>query len=139
MEAELGRLKRRVSTLVSSGLGSLYSIGLLFPQAVQDLVQFPGGDKMVKIVVYLDGRRPRAGPHALHFFERDLAVRGGFLVTDSELLAGVLPKLVAIPEEATDVGADLDVVLSQRLLVQHGVVRQHFVDLERGHADTLGH
>ena len=42
-------------------------------------------------------------------------------------------------QQATDVGADLHVVLAQRLAVQHGVVRQHLVDLQRRHAHAPRH
>ena len=61
-----------------------------------------------------------------------------FLVRNPELLAGVLVQLVAIVQQATDVGADLDVILAQRLGVQHGVVGHHFVDLQRRHANARG-
>src|ERR1035441_5164027 len=140
IDAEFGIPKRRVSTFVSSGLGSLYSIALwLLPQAVQKLVQLLRRYKMVKIVIHLHGRRPRARPHALHFFDRDLAVRRHFLVPDSQFLAGVFVELVAVVQQATDIRAHLHVEFPQRLAVQHRVIREDFVHLQRAHAHAPGH
>ena len=51
----------------------------------------------------------------------------------------MFPQLVAIVEQATDIGADLHVVFPQRLAVQHGVIREHLVHLQRGHAHALRH
>ena len=42
-------------------------------------------------------------------------------------------------QQATDIGADLHVILPQRLAVQHRVVGEHFVDLQRRHAHAPGH
>ena len=47
--------------------------------------------------------------------------------------AGMLPQLLAAAQQAADVGADLHVILAQRLAVQHGVVADHFVHLQRSH------
>src|ERR1035441_9803007 len=100
MAAELGRPKRRVNTLVSSGLGSLKSIGLissnrLLPQAIQKLGLVFGRDVVVEIVVYLDGGGPGTGADALHFLNREFAVGGDFLVANAQLLAGVFVEFVA--------------------------------------------
>ena len=46
---------------------------------------------------------------------------------------------VAVAQQATDVGADLHVILPQRLAVQHGVVADHFIHLQRSHAHAPGH
>ena len=73
-------------------------------------------------------------PDAFHFFQRNLAVGGDFFVADAELLAGVLPQFGAAGEQATDVGADLHVRFPQRLAMQHGVVAEHFLHLQRLHA-----
>src|SRR5512142_709025 len=63
MDSEFGRPKRRESTLVSSGLGSLNSIPLLFlSQTVEQLVELFRRHEVVKIVVHLDRRRPGARP-----------------------------------------------------------------------------
>ena len=56
---------------------------------------------------------------------------GDFLVADAELLVGVLVELFAAHQQATDVGAHLDVILAQRLAMQHGVVADHFIHLQR--------
>ncbi len=53
--------------------------------------------------------------------------------------AGMFQQLVGVVQQATDVGADLHVILAARLAVQHAVVGNHFVDLQRRHADALGH
>src|SRR5580658_8467028 len=104
MDAEFSRPKRRVSTLVSSGCGSLYSIGLMnLPQAIEQPVEFLGRHKMVKIVIHLHGRRPRAGPDAFHFFQRDLSIGRNFFVAHTDLFAGMLPKLHAPTQKTTDV------------------------------------
>jgi len=60
------------------------------------------------------------------------------MVLDAELLASMFQQLVGIMQQATDVGADLHMVLAARLAVQHAVVGNHFVDLQRRHADALG-
>ena len=43
----------------------------------------------------------------------------------------VLVELVAAAQQAGDIGADLHVILARGLAVQHGVVAEHFVDLQR--------
>src|ERR1035437_2861085 len=111
----------------------------LLPEAIQKLIQFFGRDVVVEIVVYLDGGGPGTGAYALHFLNRELAVGGDFLVADAELPAGVFVELVAIVQQATDVGADLHVVFPQRLGVQHGVIRQDFIDLQRSDPDAGSH
>src|SRR6516225_11073870 len=99
MAAEFGLPKRRESTRVSSGLGSLYGI---FPQAIQEPVQLVGRDLVIEIVIDLERRRPRTCPNAFHLFERELPVSGHFLVPDPQLRAGPLPQPVPIVEQATD-------------------------------------
>ena len=59
-----------------------------------------------------------------------------WIVADPQLLTGVVPQLSAAGQQATDVGADLDVVFPQWLLMQHGVIREHFVHLQRRDANT---
>src|SRR5580658_9722114 len=140
MDAEFSRPKRRVSTLVSSGCGSLYSIGLLnLPQAIEQPVEFLGSYKVVKIVIHLDSRRPRARPDAFHFFERNPTIGRDFLMTYADFPASMLPKLHAPAQQATDVGADLHMVLTERLLVQHGVVTDHLIHLQRTHSGAPCH
>src|SRR5579871_4221199 len=139
MEAEFSRPKRRVRTLVSSGWGSLNSIGLLhLPQAVDQLVEFFSGDVVVEIVVHLHGGGPGAGAYAFHFFEGNAAVGGDFFMAYADFSAGMFPEFHAAAQEATDVRADLDVIRAQWLLVQHGIVADDLVDLEGGDAGTLG-
>src|ERR1043166_6057683 len=126
---------RRVSTLVSSGLGSLYSMGLLLlPQAVQNFIELLGRYEVVEVVIHLDGGSPRAGAHAFHLFQRDAAIRRNLLVTDAQPLAGMLPESVAVVKQAADVRADLHVILPERLAMQHRVIRKHLDHLQRGHA-----
>ena len=95
-DAEFGRPKRRVSTLTSSGLRFVIQHRLLdLPQAVEQPVQFLRRHVVVEIVIHLHRRRPRARADALHFFERNLPVGRDFLVPDAQLLAGMLPQLLA--------------------------------------------
>src|SRR6476660_6115515 len=117
--------KRRVRTLVSSGLGSLYSMWLIRLSAgIEDLIELLGRHFVVEVVIDLQGRRPGTGADAFHFFERDAAVGGDLFMADTHLVAGLLPEFGASVEQATDVGADLDVRFPQRLAVQHGVVAE---------------
>src|SRR4051794_17858721 len=106
MEAELGSPKRRLRTLVSSGLGSLYSIALVGLSAgLEDLVELLGCDFVMEVVVDLQRRSPGTGADALDFFDGDAAVGGDFLVPDAELRAGALPQLSTAVQQAADVGA----------------------------------
>src|SRR5690242_7262170 len=84
----------------------------------------------MKIVIDLDGWSPGAGAHALDLFERNLPIRGYFFMSDTKLLASVLVQLHAADEKATDVGADLDVILPHGLAMKHGIVAHHLVDLK---------
>ena len=43
----------------------------------------------------------------------------------------VLIQLFAAHQQATDVGAHLHVILAQRLAVQHRIIADHFVHLQR--------
>ena len=51
-------------------------------------------------------------------------------------LLGVLAQLFAADQQAADIGADLHVILPQRLAMQHRVVADHFVHLQRRDADS---
>src|SRR5262245_33056935 len=111
---------------------------VLLPDIVDQLVQLLGRDEMVEVVIDLYRRRPRTRAHAFHLLEREEAVRRDFLVSYAEFLTGVLVQLIAIPQQTTDIGADLDVIFAHRLAMQHRVVGQHFIDLQRGHAHAPG-
>src|SRR5271170_4272705 len=93
----------------------------------------------MKVVIHLDRGRPTAGSHALYFFERKLPVGRRFLVPDAQRFRSVFVKLSAAHQQTTDVGANLDVSPALRLGVQHGVVADYFIYLERRYFATPGY
>src|ERR1700738_1702329 len=93
---------------------------------------------VMEVVVHLDGRRPAAGANAFHLFERENAVRSHALMPHAQLLLESLVEVVGAAQHATDIGADLDVVLARRLEAQHGVVAGHVAYFEFGQAQSVG-
>ena len=62
-----------------------------------------------------------------------------FFVADPELLFRVFVQFLAAHQHATDVGAYLHVILAHRLAMQHRIIADHFIHLQRCDAAALGH
>src|SRR5215472_3253479 len=99
-------------------------------QILDDAVEFQRRQVFVKIVIHLHSGRTGACANALDFFEREYAVLRGFLVADFQAFLGTLEDFVAAHQHASDVGANLHVMLAHGLAMQHRVVRQRFFDLD---------
>src|SRR6266850_3634025 len=104
----------------------------------QHRIRLFGCQVFVKLVVHLERRRPATSSNALHLFQRKLSVCGPLLVTDAERLLAVLQKFFAAAQQATDVGADLHVVLAHGLGVEHGVVTDHVAHFKLAQFHPLG-
>src|SRR5262249_32301133 len=76
---------------------------------------------LVVVVVPLHHRRGAARCQTLDLVERELAVGRGAAEPDAEALLDRLHDVVGAPQHARHVGADLQVVLPDRLLVIHRV------------------
>src|SRR5579863_6939865 len=138
--------KRREMILTSSGWELSLGILVLGPGTIFDSLPVRpdnagheiGFELIVEVVVHLDGGRPRARANALDLFERKETVGGDAIGADAELFAEALVDFVGSAEHATDVGADLDVVLAGRLEAKHGVVGGDVAHLKLGDADAAG-
>jgi hypothetical protein len=84
----------------------------------------------MEIVIYLDCRGPRARPDTLNFFQREQPVSRFLLMTDAKLFPAMIKNFFAAAQHATDVGADLHVILSHRLGVQQRIVADHVAHLQ---------
>lgn len=84
-----------------------------------------------------DGREV-AGGVALNVFEGDLAVLGGLVVADPEVLLERVEDGVAAHDRAQGVGADADLVVAARPAPVHGVERRDGGDLGGGEVERLG-
>uniref|UniRef100_A0A0N4ZLE3 NAD-specific glutamate dehydrogenase n=1 Tax=Parastrongyloides trichosuri TaxID=131310 RepID=A0A0N4ZLE3_PARTI len=80
-----------------------------------------------------------AGAHALAFYQRELAVGGGFTVIDTQLALEVVAGALAIAQGTGQVRADGDLVLADGLDVEHVVERGDFLDRDGRNANVVGH
>ena len=78
-----------------------------------------------------DHGRRAAGAETFHVVERKLAVVGLFAVVDAELLFQMVHALVGPAQHAGHVGADLDVIVALRLLVEHIIEAHDAADFGR--------
>ena len=76
--------------------------------------------------------------HSTSSSENQTVVRY-FAVTDAEGLRRMLVEFFRAPQLAADVGADLNVILAPRLLVEHRVVADDLVYLQRDKPRRLAH
>ena len=90
-----------------------------------------GVDLLVELVVDHHDRRGAAAGEALDELDRDLAVRRDFAGVGVEILLERRAGLVAAHQRAGQRAADLDVPAADRLLPEHRVEGDHFVDVDR--------
>ena len=83
-------------------------------------------------------RRVVAGRVALDVLEGDLAVLGGLVVADVEVVLEPLEDRVAAHHRAQRVGADADVVVADRPALVHRVERRDAAHLGGGDVEDLG-
>src|SRR3989304_6052030 len=103
-------------------------------ELVEDPVDRLDRQVLVVLVVDLHHRRRAAGAQALHLRQGELPVRGRLPGPDAELLRYVLDQMLRPEEGARDVPADLHVVLSHGLPVEHRVEGGDSLDLGGGGA-----
>src|SRR6185503_18352894 len=108
------------------------------PVSIQDFGNGFGSQTVVEVVVDLDGRRPAACANAFHFFERKRSVGSHAFMSNSKLVLEALVNIVSSAQHATDVGADLDVVLAGRLEAEHRVIGSYISNVEFGNPDAVG-
>lgn len=94
---------------------------------------------MMKVVIDLNRRSPGTSAHALNFFESDQAIRRCLTICKIETPAGVFHEFLSANCLTANVRADLDVVAPNRMAMQHGVVADDFIYLQRGDATALGY
>ena len=83
-------------------------------------------------------RRVVAGRVALDVLEGDLAVLGGLVVADVEVVLEPLEDQVAAHDRAERVGADADVVVADRAALVHRVEGRDTADLGGADPEDLG-
>ena len=115
------------------GLGPLAVLQLLENQIHLFRIEI-----FVEIEIHLHGRSAGAGAHAFDFFQRKRAGGGDFFIADAQALLHVRVKFVAATQHAGNVGADLNVIASDGLAAQHGVIRQSFGDLSHVQVQAQG-
>ena len=93
-------------------------------QVVDQLVGRLGGLVVHELPVDHHHRGVVAGRVALDVLEGDLAVLGGLVVADVEVLLEPLEDQVAAHHRAQRVGADADVVVADRATLVHRVERR---------------
>ncbi len=103
-----------------------------------DFVERERSEVFVEIVIDLNGRRAGAGADTFYFFQRKDAVLGDFLVAHFQAFFGALENIVTATQHASDVGADLDVMLAHRLAMQHRVVGERLFDLNGAEIEASG-
>src|SRR6188508_793051 len=96
------------------------SDALLGPEPGEDRVHPLGGQILVIVLVHLHDRGGAARAETLDFAQGEEAVLGGLSGRDSEPLLHPPPDAVRSHDEAGDRAADLQVVLADRLQVDHG-------------------
>src|ERR1039457_4942071 len=94
----------------------------LLLQPVNQLVDFRGRQVLVKLIIHHQRRRPRTRADALDLLQMEQPVGSRFLVADAQLLLAVFEDAVGPAQQATHIGADLEVVLANRTRAQHRVV-----------------
>src|SRR4051812_24533452 len=108
--------KRFVTIFTSSGwetsLGIAFLVLAIFGENNRHIVRL---ELIVKRVIHLDSGRPATRPDALHFFEREHAVRSNPLVPDAKFLLEPFVQLVRAAQHATNIGAHLHVEFAGRL------------------------
>ncbi|OMP13027.1 hypothetical protein COLO4_02409 [Corchorus olitorius] len=80
-----------------------------------------------------------ARAHAFAFLQREVAVGGGLVETDAQLLLQVVGSTFAARQRARQVRAHRQFESANRLGVVHVVERRHFLDPHRRHFEVLGH
>src|ERR1700722_12441951 len=131
--------KRLEMTLTSSGWETSLGSGCVSLGAIgcEHFVYLVVGQIVVKIVVYLNGRGPAADADAFDFFEREEAISGDAFMADAELVLKMVEEVVTTAQHATDVGADLDVVLAYGLEAKHGIVSGDVAHFKRSFAKAM--
>ena len=97
-----------------------------------------GGHVVHELPVDRHHRRVVAGGVALDVLEGDLAVVGGLVVADVEVVLEPLEDQVAAHDRAERVGADADVVVADRAALVHRVEGRDPADLGGADAEDLG-
>src|SRR5438034_3049626 len=102
------------------------------PEAANQVARGVGGHVVEELPVDHDDGGVVAGGVALHVLQADLAVRGGLVVGDTQMLAQVGQDLVAAHDRTQGVRADPDVVLADRVPLEHRVEAGHGGHLRLG-------
>src|SRR5271166_5238690 len=89
---------------------------LLLPlfYSVDQLIDLRRRQVLDELVVQHHCRSPRAGADALDLLQMEQPVLCRFLMIDAQLFLAMLKNLVAAAQQAAHVGADLEVVLTNR-------------------------
>src|SRR5438874_2218143 len=103
-------------------------------QVVQDAVHLLLDQLLVEVVVHLHHGPGPAGRQAFDCAQREKTVRGRLAGLDAELGVDPAQQLLRAYERAHQRAADLDVVLADRLAVEHRVERRGLIDLRRREA-----
>src|SRR5579859_2531141 len=100
-----------------------------FVEVFENAIEFQDGEIFVEVVIHLHGGCAGASADTFDLFERKHAIFRGLFVADFEALFGALQNVVAAAKHASDVRANLHVVLAQRFAAKHGIVGERFFDL----------